>query len=129
MKRALVIDDDTDVGSAIKSFLAVQRYESFVASRASEGIRALVELQFDFAIVDLFLPGISGFDTIEVIRLMRPVMPIIAMTGLRIRPRNDPDLDYLKLATDLGATSCIRKPFSPQQLQQLIEPNPARSPA
>ena len=120
MKRALVIDDDANVGSAIRSILSRHKFETVLAVRAHAGLRALEEAPFDVVIVDIFLPGMSGLDTIKTIRQMEPWLPIVAMTGLSLRSSQEPDGDFLKLAVQRGATTFVRKPFAPQQLLQAI---------
>jgi len=118
--RALIIDDDADVGAAIQETLSRYAYETVLAVRAYAGIHALEESKFDVAIVDIFMPGMSGLDTINIIRQKTPGMPIVAMTGFRFRPSKDPETDFLGLAVRRGATSCVRKPFGPQQLLDAI---------
>jgi DNA-binding response OmpR family regulator len=121
MMRALVIDDDVNVGEAIQAILASQRFETVHAVRASSGIHALEQQGFDVVIVDLFLPGMSGLDTIYRIRQQAPDVPIIAMTGFRYRHRaSNSTTDLLDLAKRRGATCHLQKPFTPSQLVDVI---------
>jgi CheY-like chemotaxis protein len=126
VKRALVIDDDSHVGAAIQAILSRRGYETVLATRSHAGIHTLQGSKFDVAIVDVFLPGMNGLDAIDMIRQKAPSMPIVAMTGFRFRPAKDPDRDFLSLAAQRGATSCIRKPFTPQQLLDAINLSLAR---
>src|ERR1700738_5535895 len=112
--RALIIDDDADVGAAIQKTLSRYAYETVLAVRAYAGIHALKESKFDVAIVDIFMPGMSGLDTINIIRQKTPGMPIVAMTGYRFRPSKDPETDFLGLAVRRGAAACVRKPVRAQ---------------
>ena len=68
MKRVLVIDDDVDVGAAIRMILASQRFETTLAYRAHSGIHALEGSSFDVVVVDIFMPGMDGLDTLKAIR-------------------------------------------------------------
>jgi CheY-like chemotaxis protein len=121
MMRALVIDDDVNVGEAIQAILLSQRFETVHALRASSGIHALAQQAFDVVIVDLFLPGMSGLDTIHRIRQQAPDVPIVAMTGFRYRHRtSNSTTDLLDLAKRRGATLHIQKPFTPSQLVDAI---------
>jgi CheY-like chemotaxis protein len=70
--------------------------------------------------VDLFMPGMNGLDTITRIRNQSAV-PIIAMSGFRLRNSLDPDQDFLGMAKLRGATISLRKPFSPPQLVAAID--------
>jgi CheY-like chemotaxis protein len=118
--RILVIDDDACVGTAIQAILARQHYETALSSRAHAGIHALQASQFDVVMVDLFMPGMNGLDTITQIR-SESAVPIIAMSGFRLRNSLDPDQDFLGMAILRGATTSLRKPFSPPQLVAAID--------
>jgi DNA-binding response OmpR family regulator len=119
VRRVLVIDDDISIGPAIQAILARRCCETVIAPRAYEGIRALEQSTFDIVMVDLFMPGLSGLDAIKHIRSLS-TMPIIAMSGFRLRSTLD-SVDYLGRAARHGATLCIRKPFSSEQLVNSIE--------
>ena len=118
--RILVIDDDACVSTAIQAILARYQYHTVVASRAHAGIHAFQASQFDVVMVDLFMPGMNGLDTITRIR-SKSAVPIIAMSGFRLRNSLDPDQDFLGMAMLRGATTSLRKPFSPPQLVAAID--------
>jgi CheY-like chemotaxis protein len=82
--RILVIDDDACVSTAIQAILARHQYDTTLSSRAHAGMHALQASQFDVVMVDLFMPGMNGLDTITRIRSGSAV-PIIAMSGFRLR--------------------------------------------
>jgi CheY-like chemotaxis protein len=120
MTRVLVIDDDANVSAAIKAILARRRCESVLVSRAHAGIHALQTFGFDVVMVDLFMPGMNGLDTITRIR-SESTVPIIAMSGFSLRNSLDSDQNFLGMAMLRGATICLRKPFSPPQLAAAID--------
>jgi CheY-like chemotaxis protein len=118
--RILVIDDDACVSAAIQAILARRQCETVLASRAHAGIHTLQASEFDVVMVDLFMPGMNGLDTIARIRSGSAV-PIIAMSGFRMRNSLDSDHDFLGMAILRGATTSLRKPFSPPQLVAAID--------
>jgi CheY-like chemotaxis protein len=118
--RILVIDDDACVGTAIQAIMGRRLCETVLASRAHAGIHAFQTCGFDVVMVDLFMPGMNGLDTITRIRGDSAV-PIIAMSGFRLRNSLDPDQDFLGMAMLSGATTTLRKPFSPPQLVAAID--------
>jgi CheY-like chemotaxis protein len=120
MTRILVIDDDANVARAIQAILARHQCDTAIASRAHAGIHAFQASQFDLVIVDLFMPGMNGLDTITRIR-SESVVPIIAMSGFRLRNSLDADQDFLGMAKLRGATTLLRKPFSPPQLVAAVD--------
>lgn len=118
--RILVIDDDACVNTAIQAILARHQCETVLASRAHAGIQAFLTSEFDVVIVDLFMPGMNGLDTITRIR-GKSAVPIIAMSGFRLRNSLNSDQDFFGMAMLCGATICLLKPFSPPQLIAAIE--------
>jgi CheY-like chemotaxis protein len=118
--RILVIDDDACVGTAIQAILTRRQCETALASRAHAGIHTFRGGEFDVVIVDLFMPGMNGLETITRIR-SESAVPIIAMSGFRLRNSLDPDQDFLGVAILRGATTSLRKPFSPPQLVAAID--------
>jgi CheY-like chemotaxis protein len=118
--RILVIDDDGCVGAAIQAIMALRRCETVTASRAHAGIHTFQASEFDVVMVDLFMPGMNGLDTITRIR-GESAVPIIAMSGFRLRNSLDPGQDFLGMAKLRGATISLRKPFSPPQLVAAID--------
>jgi DNA-binding response OmpR family regulator len=118
--RILVIDDDDSVCAAIQAILARRQCDTVVTSRAHAGIHAFLADPFDVVMVDLFMPGMNGLDTITRIR-SESAVPIIAMSGFRLRNSLDADQDFLGMAKLRGATISLRKPFSPSQLVAAID--------
>jgi DNA-binding response OmpR family regulator len=116
--RVLVIDDDESVSAAIEAILVRRQYDVMLTSRAHAGIHAFEASRFDVVMVDIFMPGMSGLDTIAHIRRVSGV-PIIAMSGFRLRSSLDP-VDYLTMALQRGATVCLSKPFASAGLTEAI---------
>lgn len=120
MTRILVIDDDKAVGFAIEAMLADQGWGTVCALDANSGVRAFESSKFDVVMIDIFMPGTDGLKTIKRLLDQSPMLPIVAMSGLRYRDPTAPVPDFLAMAAALGATCCLRKPFVPQQLVAAI---------
>jgi len=112
MTRIMVVEDDPSVGAAIVMTLGHEGYDTVHAPDAGTGMRAFESSRFDLVIIDIFLPDISGLETIAELRRRSPVMPILAISGFIFRDSMDPVLDYLALATKAGAAVCLRKPIA-----------------
>lgn len=119
--RVLVIDDDSSVGPAIRLLLARQGCDVELVTNGGDGVLAFETSPFDVVIVDIFLPDTDGLETIKRLRARGAIVPIVAMSGFRYRESMGAGLDYLGMAIESGATSCLRKPFSPQQLMAAID--------
>jgi CheY-like chemotaxis protein len=119
--RILVIADDVTIRAPFVQVLPEAAFApALVRAVRHAGIHALQASQFDVVMVDLFMPGMNGLDTITRIRSGSAV-PIIAMSGFRLRNSLDPEQDFLGMAMLRGATTSLRKPFSPPQLVAAIE--------
>jgi DNA-binding NtrC family response regulator len=120
MTRVLVIDDDHSVGAAIQMMLARQGCETVLTPDSYAGVEAFESSKFQIVMIDIFMPGNDGLETIKGIRERSPMAPIVAMSGFRFRNSMPSAPDFLGMATKLGATCCLRKPFTPQQLMAAI---------
>jgi DNA-binding response OmpR family regulator len=121
MTRILIVEDDAAVGTAIRMMLSREGCDAVHAEDAEGGMRAFVSSRFDLAIVDIFLGNASGLRTIAEFRQRAPAVPVLAMSGFRFRGSMDPVLDYLAMATQAGATACLRKPFVARQLMAAVQ--------
>jgi CheY-like chemotaxis protein len=71
---------------------------------------------FDLLFLDIFMPGMDGFETMRVVRQQQPQIPIIVISGKPISSEADTAPDFLTMATKLGAVSSLQKPFRPADL-------------
>ncbi len=120
MTRVLIIDDDLCVGTAIQMILNSEGCVTAHALDAYIGVQMFEASQFDLVIVDIFMPGISGLETITVFRNRAAAIPIVAMSGFRFRDAPNGGPDFLGLAVAAGAMVGLRKPFTPRQLMVAV---------
>ena len=121
MARILVVDDDPMVCEAIEVCLQHQGFEVTVANGGEAGLRVLENSAFDVMLVDIFMPHMRGFESIRIFHERAPATPLIAMSGYAFAEIEPPSPDFHKMAHDLGATHCLRKPFSPKALLAAID--------
>jgi CheY-like chemotaxis protein len=121
MARILVVDDDPMVCEAIEVCLQHQGFEVTVADGGEAGLRVLETSAFDVMLVDIFMPHMRGFESIRIFHERAPATPLIAMSGYAFAEIEPPSPDFHKMAHDLGATHCLRKPFSPKALLAAID--------
>lgn len=117
MKRILVVDDEPDVLSSLKSGL--ERQETFVVETAQNGEEAWQKVQDsapDLIVLDLFMPKLSGEDLLKLIRKNFRTMdtPVIISTVRR-------ETSSLVHLMNLGATDYLMKPYDIKELNRLIE--------
>jgi CheY-like chemotaxis protein len=121
MKRILVVDDDPLVCSAIHSWLEAGGFSVVVADGGETGLSALDSSTFDLMIVDIFMPHMHGFESVRVFHQRAPTVPLIAISGYVFAEQRTPAPDFLRMALELGATRCLRKPFTPKTLLAVID--------
>ena len=120
MPRVLVVDDDQMVCMAIEIYLERHSFNVTIADGGETGLRALEDATFDLMIVDIFMPHMRGFESIRIFHERAPATPLIAMSGYAFANLDSPAPDFLRMALELGATRCLRKPFTPVALLTVI---------
>ena len=120
MKRILVVDDDPLVSLSIRLTLEREGFETVLANGGVTGLHALEAQRFDAMIVDIFMPEMRGFESVRVFHQRAPDVPLIAISGYAFAQHNAPAPDFLRMAIELGATRCLRKPFMPAALLAVI---------
>ena len=101
--RLLVVDDDPDILAAMSIAL---RAEGAVVDSAEDGASALHRasaLRPDGVVLDLMLPGQSGFAVLERCRALAPPIPVVMVTANR-------GARHASLAKGLGASAYLVKP-------------------
>ena len=109
--RVLVIEDETDIAALIAYQLTKSGYRVETTSDGSAGLAALRREVPDLVLLDLMLPGLSGFEVLERIRGDRASegLPVLILTAKR-----EPE-DRIR-GLELGADDYLVKPFSPREL-------------
>ncbi|SPP65976.1 Response regulator receiver protein [Nitrospira lenta] len=101
----LIIDDDPDIRKLLRLALEEAGYGVRDAQEGGAGIAIAKEGRCALAIVDLFMPGKEGLETILTLRREIPWIKLIAMSGGSSRA------DLLAVATSFGADQIIHKPY------------------
>ena len=118
--RVLVVDDDPMVCMAIEIYLERHSFHVTIADGGEAGLRALEGESYNLMIVDIFMPHMRGFESIRIFHERAPTVPLIAMSGYAFANLDSPAPDFLRMALELGATRCLRKPFTPVALLTVI---------
>jgi two-component system OmpR family response regulator len=112
--RILLVEDDRHMADFINKGL---RQEGFVVNHvitAADALELLATSSFDFAIVDVMLPGMDGVELVKQIRLQGQLLPIIFLSA---RGTVDDRISGLKA----GADDYLAKPFSFAELVARIQ--------
>lgn len=118
MAHILVIDDDQAVRSTVTLLLTQRGHEVVTAVDGRRGLEMVERDEFDLLILDLFMPEMDGFETIQLVRRSRPAIPIIVISGMTGRTLEP---DFLAMATKLGGIESIPKPFRAGALFKAVD--------
>lgn len=109
--RILVVDDEPDITALVAYHLARSGYRVSTASSGSDALKAVANERPDLIVLDLMLPGLSGFDVLQELRRRADTEQI----GIIVLTARREEGDRIKGLT-LGADDYLVKPFSPQEL-------------
>jgi CheY-like chemotaxis protein len=79
--RVLVVDNDSNLLSALQDYLELCDYDTATAATGLDALRCLRSKTYHVLITDIVMPDISGLGLIEMARKEFPQLPIIAITG------------------------------------------------
>jgi len=111
---ALVVDDDLDVRVALRTFLAEEDVEAAEAEDGVKGLDLVKKAAADLAFVDLQLPLLDGMSLLKATRAIRPVLPVVMMSGL-------PSPEDILAALENGAYTFITKPCDFGLLEKIVQ--------
>ena len=117
MSRILIVDDNEDFSAALSMALKLAGYEVAQAKDGHQGLKLFRESKFDLVLSDILMPDTDGLELIFALRKTDPTVPIIAMSG----GGHGSAEHYLHVADVSGASAVMRKPFSPQELIEIIK--------
>ncbi|MBU2091462.1 MAG: response regulator [Alphaproteobacteria bacterium] len=105
--RILIVEDEPNIVESLSYILRRANFDVAIAANGLEALERLSRTKFSAMILDVMMPGISGFDVLRQVRADRKLcdMPVIILTAKgQSRDR--------QIAHEAGATEFITKPFS-----------------
>ena len=112
--QILVVEDDPDTAAFMKELLEKFRYRVTIAKDGGQAHSSFVMHRPDFVILDLILPGESGFEICSRMKQSDKTVPVLILSVI------DMD-DAFQLAERVGADGYLAKPFDPNELLEKIE--------
>ena len=110
-QRILVVDDEPDITALVTYHLARAGFRVSTAANGPDALRAAREEKPDIVILDLMLPGISGYDILAELRKRDETKDV----GVILLTARREETDRIR-GLSLGADDYLTKPFSPQEL-------------
>ncbi|MCQ9207261.1 MAG: response regulator transcription factor [Omnitrophica bacterium] len=108
-QKILIIEDEVSILRGLKDNLVGEGYGVIAASKGKEGLEKALTEEVDLVLLDVMLPGMSGFDICMEIKAKKITLPIIMLTA------KSKEADKI-LGLALGADDYVTKPFSVNEL-------------
>ncbi len=113
-EKILVIEDEATVRRGLIDLLEAKGYGVFSAAEGNEGLLKAKEGHPDLILLDVMLPGLSGWDVLRGLRSERSKVPVIMLTA------KGSEIDKV-LGFELGVDDYVTKPFSLLELLGRIQ--------
>ncbi|MDH3393026.1 MAG: sigma-54-dependent Fis family transcriptional regulator, partial [Desulfobulbaceae bacterium] len=104
-KRILVVDDEASIRESLTGILSDEGFTPVCAESGEQALALLEEEQFDLVLLDIWMPGIDGMETLKRIKDVHSYLPVIMISG-------HGNIETAVQATRLGAYDFIEKPPS-----------------
>ncbi|MFZ2632245.1 MAG: sigma-54 dependent transcriptional regulator [Desulfosalsimonadaceae bacterium] len=101
----LIVDDEESILKSLSGILSDEGFEILTASNGYEGLKTLEAASPDLVLLDIWMPGIDGIDTLKEIKKNFPATQVIMITG-------HGTFETAVSATKIGAFDFIEKPLS-----------------
>ncbi len=127
MRSVLIIDDEVEVGHALRRVLERAGYSVTTVTTSVEGLEAFERNPVDIVITDIIMPKTHGIDVIKAIRAMGTPTRIVAISGggnfgpLDYQPEAITTTAYLAAAKQAGADEALTKPFDKADLLAVLK--------
>ena len=116
MSRMLIVDDEPDVRLLCRLNLEQRGHDLLEASTGSVALELARERHPDVIVLDLMLPGMTGYEVLEILKGDEQTsdIPVLVLTAKSLRA--DRERSHI-----LGASGFLTKPFLPSELCELVE--------
>ncbi|MBI4589042.1 MAG: response regulator [Candidatus Rokubacteria bacterium] len=112
--KVLVIEEERAEAEAVSGFIRDQGHEALLAENAEVGLELLDRFQPDAMIVDVFLPGMSGVQLLQLLAGRRPSLPSVVISRVGLE-------EEAGQCFRLGALDFMRKPVCLDRLQAILD--------
>ena len=116
MSKALVliVDDEEGIRETLSGILEDEGYDSITASSGEEAIRIVKESIPDIVLLDVWLTGMDGIETLQELRALHPDIPVIIISG-------HANIEIAVKGTKMGAYDLLEKPLSIEKVLLTVD--------
>lgn len=116
LARILIIDADLPMRATLRRILDHAGHEILEAPRGSVGLRLYGDTPVDLAVINLLTPDQEGLETMQALRRLSPQIKLVAM----VEGGRWSALELLRAAHKYGAHTALIKPFSEQEVRNMV---------
>ena len=115
MIRILLVDDEIMILNILSHYFRTWGWDVLALSDSEQAAEILKsEEKFDAMVSDIRMSPINGIELLKLSKKVRPAMPVILITGFGSK-------EIFRQVMELGAFSCLAKPFEPESLLKTVE--------
>lgn len=103
--QVLIVDDEEGIRESLSQIIEDDGYETVTVSSGEDAIKAVQETLPDLVLLDIWMSGIDGIQTLQEIKAMHPDLPVIMISG-------HANIESAIKATKMGAYDLLEKPLS-----------------
>jgi two-component system nitrogen regulation response regulator NtrX len=111
---ALIVDDEESIRKTLADVFEDEDWQSVTAENGKVGLQLFSKRQPDLVLLDVWMPGMDGIETLQKMRQLNPKVPIVIMSG-------HGTIETAVRATKLGAFDYLEKPLSLDKLIPLLD--------
>jgi len=115
MKRIMIVDNEPDIVDLTRTVLEIGGYEVVPAYSGEECLRLLDRERVDLVLLDIMMPGMSGWDVFNRINKKSPEIKVAFMSVLEISDKRK------QVLLDEGLADYIMKPFDKETLLNRVD--------
>ena len=112
-ETVLIVDDEESICQSLDAILSDEGYQVLVAGSGEEAVKIVEEEMPQLVLLDVWLPGMDGLETLKAIKKINPKIMVIIMSG-------HGTIETAVKATKLGAFDFIEKPLSLDKIIILV---------
>jgi len=112
-RKVLIATSERSTRQEVLDHLSVQGYQAIAVERGSDALLAVTEGNISLAILDISVQEPSGAKTVEILRKMRPRLPVIVISG-------DPSVEAGRQILQHGVFYYFLKPLDLDELDQIV---------
>src|SRR5215470_1385231 len=113
-RRILLADDSVTIQKVIELTFMDEDFEVTAVSNGDEAVALLPQLQPDFVIADVHMPGANGYEVCRRAKALKPHVPVLLLVGT-FEPFDEAQ------ARSVGSDAFLKKPFDSQELLHLVQ--------